>query len=139
MIDFRSKALLSIYGVICSPWMLLRVARDPFDDKSEAAHGRLLLKRICTTATADKVSRSDRSADQLTKLTHVCNLRIFAAIVEEVGHVYASCEIMHAYKLYTPVPRRIRRSHLGSCSRSKHCSPTADAFFCGTYYRCCRV
>ena len=33
---------------------------DPFDDNSEAAHGRLLLKCIRTIATADRVSRSDR-------------------------------------------------------------------------------
>ena len=50
--------------------MLSRAARDPFDDNSEAAHGRLLLKLIRATATADRVSRSDRSADQLTKLTY---------------------------------------------------------------------
>ena len=70
LLDFQIKALFSNYGIICSPWMLLRVARDPFDDKSEAAHGRLLLNLIRTTATADRVSRSDRSADQLTKLTY---------------------------------------------------------------------
>ena len=67
---------------------------------------------------------------------------------EEAGYVYASCEVVHAYTLYMPVPCRIRRSHLGSCSKFragswsikhfwglgcllhslKHCSAPADAF-----------
>ena len=40
--------------------MLLRAAQDPFDDNSEAAHSRLILK----------LETAEVTADQLTKLTY---------------------------------------------------------------------
>ena len=56
--------ILSMLKFVCSkaqPCIFdISKARNPFDDNSEAAHGRLLLKLIRTTATADRVSRSDR-------------------------------------------------------------------------------
>ena len=54
------KALFSSYGAICSPWNGCSVESGSFDDNSEAAHGRLLLKLIRTTTTADRVSRNDQ-------------------------------------------------------------------------------
>ena len=77
LLDFRIKALFSSYGMICSPWMLLRAARNPFDNNSEAAHGRLLLKLIRTTATGDRVGRSDRWPTYYANL-HILQLAAIA-------------------------------------------------------------
>ena len=65
MLDFQIKALFSSYGIICSPWMLLRAAQDPFNNNSEDAHGRLLLKLI-----RQLIESAEVTADHLTKLTY---------------------------------------------------------------------
>ena len=87
-----------------------------------------------------------------SSLVSSCYWGTYMYITEEVGHAYASCEVMHAHTYivyarslpYTPKPSwkllkvsgwlMVHQTLLRAgvpLALSKHCSPTAELFFVG--------